>query len=84
MLGFQPDAPHDKLYIDPALPDWLPDITIGNLRSGSRKFDIRFWREGNDTPWEVIEGDADRVLRRSFATGIPWPSHMGLTSSIHE
>jgi glycogen debranching enzyme len=69
ILGFQPDAPRDKLYIDPALPDWLPDITIGNLRIGERKFDIRFWRHGDDTRWEVLAGDAERVSRRSFATG---------------
>ena len=23
MLGFQPDAPHERLYVDPALPDWM-------------------------------------------------------------
>ena len=28
MLGFLPDAPRNKLYVDPSLPDWLPDITI--------------------------------------------------------
>ena len=28
MLGFFPDAPRDKLYIDPWLPNWLPDITV--------------------------------------------------------
>ena len=28
MLGFLPDAPRNKLYVDPLLPDWLPDFTI--------------------------------------------------------
>ena len=28
MLGFLPDAPHGKLYIDPLLPRWLPDLTV--------------------------------------------------------
>jgi len=69
ILGLQPDAPRDKLYIDPALPDWLPDLTIGNLRIGERKHDIRFWRDGGDTRWEVLKGNAERVLHRSFATG---------------
>jgi hypothetical protein len=32
MLGFLPDAPRNKLYVDPLLPDWLPDITIRDLR----------------------------------------------------
>ena len=26
MLGFMPDAPHNKLYVDPWLPEWLPDL----------------------------------------------------------
>ena len=38
ILGFQPDAPHDKLYIDPALPNWLPDLTVMGLRIGQRSF----------------------------------------------
>ena len=24
IIGYQPDAPNDMLYLDPALPDWLP------------------------------------------------------------
>ena len=28
ILGLQQDAPHGKLYVDPALPDWLPDVTL--------------------------------------------------------
>ena len=46
MLGFLLDTPRNKLYVDPLLPDWLPDITISDLRLGRHKFDIRFWREG--------------------------------------
>ena len=25
LLGFQPDAPNGKLYLDPVLPDWMPN-----------------------------------------------------------
>jgi hypothetical protein len=32
MLGLQQDAPRGKLYVDPALPAWLPDLTLINLR----------------------------------------------------
>jgi hypothetical protein len=45
MLGFLPDAPHNKLYVDPWLPTWLPDLTILGLRVGRHKLDIRFRRE---------------------------------------
>ncbi len=34
MLGLQQDAPRGKLYVDPALPDWLPDVTLTDLRLG--------------------------------------------------
>ncbi len=63
MLGFLPDAPRNKLYVDPLLPEWLPDITIRDLRVGRHKFDIRFWREGERTEFEVLNGNASLVER---------------------
>ena len=45
MPGLHEDAPRGKLYVDPALPDWLPDVTLTDLRLGRQRFDIRFWRE---------------------------------------
>jgi hypothetical protein len=66
MLGLQQDAPRDKLYVDPALPDWLPDVTLTDLRLGKRCFDIRFWRDGKDTAFEVLSGKRDAVERMSI------------------
>jgi glycogen debranching enzyme len=63
MLGFLPDAPRNKLYVDPLLPEWLPDITIRDLRVGRHKFDIRFWRDGERTEFEVLNGNARLVER---------------------
>ena len=67
MLGLQQDAPRGKLYVDPALPDWLPDITLADLRLGRRRFDIRFWRNGKDTLFEVTKGKRDAIERMSIA-----------------
>src|ERR1700720_1312911 len=67
MLGLQQDAPRGKLYVDPALPDWLPDVTLTDLRLGRRRFNIRFWREGNDTIFNVLKGKSDAVERMSIA-----------------
>jgi len=67
MLGLQQDAPRGKLYVDPALPDWLPDVTLTDLRLGRRRFDIRFWREGKDTVFKVLAGKRDVVERTSIA-----------------
>ncbi|MBV9686640.1 MAG: amylo-alpha-1,6-glucosidase, partial [Alphaproteobacteria bacterium] len=63
LLGFLPDAPRNKLYVDPSLPPWLPDLTVRDLRVGKHKLDLRFWREGGETHFEVIKGDASVVTR---------------------
>ena len=65
ILGIQPDAPNDRLYVDPDLPGWLPDVTLMDLRLGRRHLDIRFRRDGDKTVWEVLRGDADVVAYRS-------------------
>ena len=66
MLGFMPDAPRGKLYVDPLLPAWLPDLTVLDLRVGRHRFDIRFWRDGEETQFEVLKGDPKAVERSSF------------------
>jgi hypothetical protein len=67
MLGLRQDAPRDKLYVDPALPDWLPDVTLTDLRLGRRRFDIRFWRDGKDTDFKVLKGKPNAVEWMSIA-----------------
>jgi len=66
MLGLQHDAPRGKLYIDPALPDWLPDVALTDLRLGRRHFDIRFWRDGKDTVFKVLKGKNGVVEQKSI------------------
>jgi len=68
LLGFFPAAPHNKLYVDPYLPAWLPDLTVHDLRIGKHMLDIRFWREGDQTAFEVIKGDHKLVEGRDIAT----------------
>jgi glycogen debranching enzyme len=63
MLGLQQDAPRGKLYVDPALPDWLQDVTLTDLRLGRQRFDIRFWREGKNTTFKVLSGKSEAVER---------------------
>jgi glycogen debranching enzyme len=66
ILGFQPDAPNGKLYIDPILPPWMPDLTVRDLKLGSQRFDIRFQRKDGETEFEVVKGPKDCVMRRSM------------------
>jgi glycogen debranching enzyme len=70
LLGFLPDAPRNKLYIDPSLPQWLPDLAVYDLHIGKHKLDIRFWREGEDTTFEVIKGDPKLVERCNVVSKI--------------
>ena len=67
LLGFLPDAPHNKLYICPHLPAWLPDLTMHDLRIGENMLDIQFWREAERTLFDVIKGDRKLVERRNIA-----------------
>jgi glycogen debranching enzyme len=68
LLGFLPDAPRNRLYVDPFLPDWLPDLTVRDLRIGKHNLDIRFWREGEETAFQVIKGDPELVERCDIAS----------------
>jgi len=65
-LGLIPDAACHTVFIDPALPKWLPDVTLRNLSVGAENFSIRFWRDGDATRHEVLAGDASLVTRRAF------------------
>ena len=64
MLGFQPDAPNRMLYFDPVLPDWLPSLTLRNLRLAGDSFDIRFVHEDSRTAFEVVKGPKAHVQCR--------------------
>ena len=55
VLGLQPVAPLDLLVFDPALPPWLPEVIVRDLRVGGATATIRFWRDDDgDTHGEVL------------------------------
>jgi len=64
MLGFQPDAPNERLYVDPVLPEWMPDLTIRDLRVGSQTFDICFALRDGQTSFKVLQGAKQAVVVR--------------------
>lgn len=65
LLGLRADAPNGRLYVDPTLPDWLPDLEVTNLEVGGARLALRAWRVGADTRWEVArqEGATIEVVR---------------------
>jgi len=66
MLGFQPDASNRMLYVDPVLPEWMPNLTVRDLKLGAASFDIRFYQGAKSTEFEVLKGPASSVERRSM------------------
>jgi hypothetical protein len=65
LIGIQADAPSNRLYVDPELPSWLPDVTLHGVRVGEAKFDLKFFREGEHTRWDadVLTGRIEVQVR---------------------
>ena len=49
LLGLLPLAPYELLIVDPALPDWLPELVMHDLRVGAASVTLRFWRNADGT-----------------------------------
>ena len=53
------------MYVNPDLPDWLPSITLRNLRAGKGAMDLRMERDkvdvlANTTGFQVVHGRVPR------------------------
>lgn len=59
LLGLEANALQRQLTVQPALPEWLPDVELTNLSVGDATVALRFWRESDRTCWEVthLEGE---------------------------
>jgi hypothetical protein len=59
ILGLDADAHQKRLYLGPVLPHWLPEITLHKLRVGKARIDLRFWRDGETSRYDVlgVEGE---------------------------
>ncbi|HEX3995356.1 MAG TPA: amylo-alpha-1,6-glucosidase, partial [Acetobacteraceae bacterium] len=73
ILGIEQDAPNQRLWIDPALPAWLPDITMLNVPLGEHRFSLRFTRNGENTTCDVLDGNSTMVQRRPFMSVLDHP-----------
>lgn len=67
ILGLDADAHRKTLCVDPVLPAWLPDITLHNLRFGKSKVTLRFWKDKDDTRYEVLSAEGECHVERGPA-----------------
>jgi glycogen debranching enzyme len=78
LLGIFPYAPLGILFIDPHLPDWLPEIRLCNLHIGRAIADLQFYRgKDGSTSYRILKLRGKlRIVRE--------PSPWSLTTSIGE
>jgi len=53
------------MYVNPDLPDWLPSLTLRNLRAGRGSMELHLERDrvqvaGNTTGFKVVQGRLPR------------------------
>jgi glycogen debranching enzyme len=78
MLGLYPYAPLNMLLVDPHMPEWLPEITLQNLRVGEAMATIRFYRR------EDGKGDYEVIDKRGPLHVLRQPSPWSLTAGFGE
>jgi glycogen debranching enzyme len=78
MLGLYPYAPLNMLLVDPHMPEWLPEITLENLRVGEAVVTIRFYRRGDG------KGDYEVIDKRGPLHVLRQPSPWSLTAGFGE
>ena len=66
ILGLLPLAPYGVLVLDPALPEWMPEMVMHDLRVGGATVTLRFWRKRNgESQFDVIRQRGDlRIIRQ--------------------
>jgi len=81
MVGLRADAPNKRLYVNPMLPAWLPEVVLRNLRAGPCTFTLHFWREGERSCWEVVDMTSNSGVAREDAIEVM--DEMAITSTPH-
>jgi glycogen debranching enzyme len=81
-LGIYPFAPLRTLIVDPHLPEWMPELTITNLRVGEAAADLRFFRKsGGASDYEVLDKRGDLHV---FRQPSPWSQTAGMAERLKD
>ncbi|HKR82690.1 MAG TPA: glycogen debranching N-terminal domain-containing protein [Terriglobales bacterium] len=80
ILGLFPYAAANLLILDPHLPEWLPEITVENMRVGNTRVTIHFQRKSDgSTDYRVLnlEGNLHVVRQPSpWSLTAEWPERV--------
>jgi glycogen debranching enzyme len=69
-LGLFPYAAAHLLLVDPHLPEWLPELTVENMRVGKATVTLHFRRKSDgDTEYHVVESEGKLHVVRQPS---PW------------
>jgi glycogen debranching enzyme len=63
-LGLLPDAPNNRCYVAPWLPDWLPALTLRGIEIGTGRLDIKVTRNGSETRVDYAEHPALEIIAK--------------------
>jgi glycogen debranching enzyme len=58
LLGLEPDVPQGKVYVDPVLPPWCPELRLENVRIGAQRFTFTASRLADGSSSIDAEGGA--------------------------
>jgi glycogen debranching enzyme len=61
-LGLLPDAPRRRCFLEPWLPDWLPELEIRGIEVGEGALDVALARRGRETTVEWIEAAGIEIV----------------------
>ncbi len=82
ILGVYPFAPLRTLFVDPHLPEWLPEMTLTNLRVGDAAADVHFYRtKSGASDYEVLDTRGKLHIVRQPS---PWSQTAGVGERLKD
>jgi glycogen debranching enzyme len=82
LLGIYPYAPANLLFIDPHLPDWLPEVTVERMTVGKATVTLRFYRDADGaTDYQIMDLSGPlHVIRQPS----PWSMTSGWAERVQD
>ena len=67
LMGVEPDVPAGRLYVDPALPEWCPELSLEHVQVGPHRLRLHARRLADGT--STI--DVDAPVELEVVRGVP-------------